>query len=358
MKRAIPFGFLLILGFSLAFDRWGGRLMDLGLEHTQGEVFRLFLSMGMVDGALFVGSLFIIQRGFPTRDRKPLATWVLAGYIALAALAGVELTATLFRTGWDLGAVMKIMDTHPEQIQRWIVPGWLPVPKLMWVARSPWMHLLNLAVIACILAPLLNRLDRQQREAERLEAEARRAREHALRAKLAPHFIFNTLNTLHAQIAQDPHQAQATTEKLAQVFRQVVQVSDAPTIALRQELSFVEAYLGIEQARLGERLHVRIEVPEELESIEIPPLSLQVLVENAVKHGIATSEQGGEIRIHASREDAMLILEVQDPGMGISKHQGTGTALDTLRQRLSNPEDLKLEPTPQGVCATLRWRIA
>lgn len=97
------------------------------------------------------------------------------------------------------------------------------------------------------------------------------AREQALSAKLAPHFLFNTLNTLHAQIEADPRGAQATTERLAALFRQVLEVSERPTVPLKQELAFVEAYLGLEQARLGDRLQVRIEVPEELEASEFRP---------------------------------------------------------------------------------------
>jgi LytS/YehU family sensor histidine kinase len=182
------------------------------------------------------------------------------------------------------------------------------------------------------------------------------AREQALSAKLAPHFIFNALNTLHAQIEQDPRGAQATTERLAQLFRQVISASDHLTIPLRQELAFVEAYLGIEQARLGERLRVVIEIPEELESAEVPPLSLQVLVENAVKHGVAPREQGGEVRIGVEKRAGFLHLWVEDPGSGISSEKGTGTALETLRQRLESPSDLEMGLVAGRHRVSFRWR--
>ncbi len=194
--------------------------------------------------------------------------------------------------------------------------------------------------------------------AKRTSFELLEARDQALRAKLAPHFIFNTLNTLHAQIERDPKGAQDTTEKLAHLFRQVVEVADRPTIPLREELSFVEAYLGIEKARFGERLRVRVEVPEELEAYEIPPLSLQVLVENAIKHGISRLESGGEVAITARQEPKGLRLEVTDPGGGTSSQSGTGTALETLRRRLARPEDLSLDPLEQGFRASLLWRSA
>lgn len=185
-----------------------------------------------------------------------------------------------------------------------------------------------------------------------------RAREEALRSKLAPHFIFNTLNTLHAQIEADPRGAQATTERLASLFRQVLDAAELPTVPLRDELRFVEAYLGIEQARLGERLRVRIEVPEELEACTVPPLSLQVLVENAVKHGVAPLERGGEIRIAARLEGRDLVVEVSDPGAGLGAPPGTGTALKTLRGRLAKAEDLRLEQVDGRTVASFRWRQA
>ena len=184
------------------------------------------------------------------------------------------------------------------------------------------------------------------------------AREQALRAKLAPHFIFNTLNTLHAQIEEDPRGAQATIERLAQLFRQVIDVSDQITIPLKQELAFVEAYLGIEQVRLGDRLRVSIQIPEELDTARVLPLSLQVLVENAIKHGVAPMERGGEIRIGAERTEGVLHLWVEDPGPGFSNHRGTGTALDTLRQRLERPSDLEMRMVDGKHRVGFRWRQA
>ena len=182
------------------------------------------------------------------------------------------------------------------------------------------------------------------------------AREQVLQAKLAPHFIFNTLNTLHAQIDQDPRAAQATTERLAELFRRVVEAANHPTIPLKQELAFVEAYLGIERARLGERLRVTVDVPEALEAAQVPPLSLQVLVENAVKHGVAPLEQGGEVRIGAEQKERVLHLWVEDPGPGVSALQGTGTALATLRQRLEKPEDLDMGLVEGRHRVGFRWR--
>ncbi|HJW72216.1 MAG TPA: histidine kinase [Geothrix sp.] len=196
--------------------------------------------------------------------------------------------------------------------------------------------------ITVLMALLFDRIERHRREAERQRLLAEESRDAALRTRLAPHFIFNALNTLHAQIDADPKGAQATTERLAELFRQLLEFSSQATIPLRRELAFIEAYLGIEQARLGDRLRVAIEIPEDLETAELPPLSLQVLVENAIKHGVAPLERGGEVRLGASRGQHALHVWVEDPGLGFSSQKGTGTALETLRQRLVRPEDLEM----------------
>ncbi|HEX9081850.1 MAG TPA: histidine kinase, partial [Holophagaceae bacterium] len=202
-------------------------------------------------------------------------------------------------------------------------------------------------------------------------------RDQVLRFRLAPHFLFNTLASLRAQMDSDPDGAKATADRLSQLFRELLKLSGADTIPLGRELGFVEAYLGIELARMGRRLHVRVEVPEALEQAVVPPLALQVLVENAVKHGVAPLEQGGEIRIGAELQPSLaqpapydlkafmsvlepkdLVVWVEDPGTGQSNHRGSGTALDSLRQRLAKPEDLTLERTASGFRVAFRWRQA
>lgn len=248
-----------------------------------------------------------------------------------------------FLAGWR-GTGMARTGTPP-------VPN--PFPQVPQAVQAVTWLLLTL-----ILARLLHHLERHRAEAERQRTLAKAAQGQALAARLAPHFIFNALNTLHAQIEVDPKGAQATTERLAEIFRQVMDVMAHPLVPLKQELAFVEAYLGIEQARLGRRLRVTIQIPEELEQAEVPPLSLQVLVENAIKHGVTPLEQGGEVRIGGAREGEWLRVWVEDPGPGISTARGTGTALETLRQRLERPGDLDMAFESGRHRVSFRWRQA
>jgi hypothetical protein len=276
-------------------------------------------------------------------------------WIGLWVTGGAHDAYEGFQAGYREGANMATQ----ERLERGEAPkAPMPPPPNPFPVMPPGIQLASWILFTLILAKLLDLMEQRGAEADRQRELAKEARSEALRGKLAPHFIFNALNTLHAQIEADPKGAEATTEKLAALFRQVLEVSDKATIPLRQELNFIEAYLGIEQARLGNRLRVSVEIPEELESSEIPPLSLQVLVENAIKHGVNPLEPGGEVRIGAQQREAFLHLWVEDPGPGFSVHRGTGTALETLRQRLEKPEDLEMGMVDGRHRVGFRWRQA
>ncbi len=212
-----------------------------------------------------------------------------------------------------------------------------------------------------VVGLVLDQVEKRRAAAERTARQLREARDAALRARLAPHFIFNALGTLQAQIEKDPAAAIDTADRLARLFRQALAAAGRPVVPLREELDFVEAYLGIERSRLGNRLRVKVDVPEELEEVEIPPLSLQVLVENAIQHGVAPREDGGEIVIRARRsapgENEGVVLSVENP-LAPSSRPGTGNGLETLRGRLANPGDLTVSSSGGLFHAEFWWSTA
>ncbi|MFN7949874.1 MAG: histidine kinase [Blastocatellia bacterium] len=138
----------------------------------------------------------------------------------------------------------------------------------------------------------------------------------ALRAQVNPHFLFNTLNTIADLIGSEPEQAEAMTERLAEVFRYVLARTEGALIAVREEFDFLRTYLEIEQARFGTRLQVEITVDPPAAALLIPPLLLQPLAENAIKHGLAPRLTGGWLRLRAIDEGARLRLLVEDDGLG------------------------------------------
>jgi signal transduction histidine kinase len=164
-----------------------------------------------------------------------------------------------------------------------------------------------------------------------------RAQMRALQAQINPHFLFNTLNVLASLIHSDPREAERVTEELAEIFRYALESTRLEWVTLDHELRFLESYLGIEKTRFSERLVYTIDVDERLRSSRIPPMILQPLVENAVKHGIGSKLEGGEIRITCMGDGNRLSLSVEDTGMGLqnaSRHSGAGIGLSNVRERL------------------------
>ena len=155
----------------------------------------------------------------------------------------------------------------------------------------------------------------QQSETRSLELDvlARDAQLTALRAQVNPHFLFNSLHSIASLIGSDQAGARRMCVLLADFLRDSVRVGGRDQIALSQELSLVRQYLSIEQIRFGDRLVVREEMPSRLEGALVPPLLLQPLVENAVKHGIAGLIAGGTVTVRAREEGGELVLTVENP---------------------------------------------
>ena len=158
----------------------------------------------------------------------------------------------------------------------------------------------------------------------------------ALQAQINPHFLFNSLNALYGTIPRNAEGARRTVLNLADMFRYFLQ-SDRPQIPLSEEVRIIRAYLEIEQLRLGERLHSSIDIDSDAGSVQIPALSIQPLVENAVRHGVASKPGPGSVRLQARRTRSGLEVQVTDSGPGFPPErdiEGTGVGLDNVRQRL------------------------
>ena len=170
--------------------------------------------------------------------------------------------------------------------------------------------------------------------AERARAEASDAQLAALQAQVNPHFLFNALNTIAALVRTDPRAAEATTENLAHVLRRTLDRTRKTECTLEDEVDFLRAWLAVERARYGDRLRVDFEVDPAAGALRIPPMTLQPLVENSLKHGIAGKLEGGRVTVRVRRQDGRLRMEVEDDGAGFTRDPGEGTGLANLRRRL------------------------
>lgn len=197
---------------------------------------------------------------------------------------------------------------------------------LMFVTRNG----LICAIVAVVVLRYFYVLDAWRKQVE-FSAEARFA---ALQARIRPHFLFNSLNSVAALISASPQQAEELIEDLSELFRAILRKRD-PWSRLADEIEYGKTYLRIEQLRLGERLHQRWTIPASCEDIKLPLLSLQPLLENAVHHGIELMPEGGTLNVNIKRQDKMLRIEVRNPVADNDfGESGNQIAQDNIRQRL------------------------
>ena len=169
----------------------------------------------------------------------------------------------------------------------------------------------------------------------RLETANRENQLGTLRSQLNPHFMFNALNGIRALVDEDPEQAKRAITQLSAILRNAMTTVRRRTVPLGEELDIVKAYLALEAMRFEERLQVSFDVDPELTRAPVPPMLLQTLVENAVKHGIAKLTKGGEVRISVHRGLNGLVMMVANSGTYVpGVVTGTGIGLSNTRKRL------------------------
>ncbi len=212
---------------------------------------------------------------------------------------------------------------------------------------------------------IFERLNRLQLEQLRLVANVKEAELRALKSQVNPHFLFNSLNSLRALIDEDAPRAREAVTRLANMLRYSLQSGQLETVPFEEELRIVEDYVALEQIRHENRLQVRWDITEEVRSrtLPVPPMLLQTLVENAVKYGIGTRREGGEIVIFARIEGAVLRIRVTNPGeldapvsasaarAGSSTGVGLRNASERLKLLFGDRASLALRSEPRG-CVT------
>jgi signal transduction histidine kinase len=209
----------------------------------------------------------------------------------------------------------------------------------------------------------------EKARAAAIEKQALQAQLQLLQAQIEPHMLFNTLANLQGLIAVDPARAQHMLDQFILYLRATLSSSRAEQTTLAQEFSLLEAYLGLMSVRMGSRLSYSLQLPEELRNTVIPPMLLQPLVENAIKHGLEPKMEGGRIEVCASAEAGVLKLAVADTGLGLDepntavnvqsgKPNSTHVGLDNIRERLlalygQRASLLLTANSPSGVLAQL-----
>jgi two-component system sensor histidine kinase AlgZ len=193
----------------------------------------------------------------------------------------------------------------------------------------------NVGISAIVSAVALRYFYVQHQWKSNIQAEAR-SRIQALQARIRPHFLFNSMNTIAALTRTDPVLAETAVEDLADLFR--ASLGQRERVPLSEELKFTRGYINIEQLRLGDRLKVDWEIDETVpESLEVPALVLQPLMENAIYHGIEPQTTGGTVSISISRNGDMVEFRITNPlptTLSSYKRTGNKMAQENIRQRL------------------------
>lgn len=308
--------------------------------------------------------------------------------------AAVERTIAL---GFVAMIVFGLFEQWPKRLPRWIARWVLQVAAVacamplatfaIWVLSTEpgappfWEEKLRFEGFAafCVLGVLfvpwlaLGALVRQKEaiahhqalafnlERSELERQAADARLHLLQAQVAPHFLFNTLANVQALVNAGSPQASDLLRSLIAYLRAAVPRLNESATTLGQELQLTQAYLELMHMRIPDRLQFALRADGDTHSLRCPPLTLLTLVENAVRHGIDPSEEGGRIDIDMHRRGERCVIRVSDTGVGLQQtSSGLGTGLSTLRERLNlffgGDAELRLSAVdPHGACSEIEF---
>ncbi|SHJ61665.1 Histidine kinase [Hymenobacter daecheongensis DSM 21074] len=307
-------------------------LDDLPLRFSWGLVV-LHLSISLLFTAtLWVGTLSIwgwLLRRYPAVGQTQRRLWLLAGasllYTAVATTALMALLHQLLPPYFSLA---------PRPLLTQILFNLIPGAGVLLLYES--LH-------------FFGQWELNVRRAEQLSRAGVQSQLEALQNQLDPHFLFNSLNTLSALIDDDNAPAQNFVEQLADVYRYVLLARDKATVPLREELAFVDTYVALQQTRFRTNLRVSRQIPPVLLDHRVAPLSVQLLVENALKHNVVSREHPLEISIAADAGTGYLRVQNARRPRAAGLGPGTGLGLQNTVHRyelLQAPHPVRIEPTP------------
>jgi signal transduction histidine kinase len=342
-----PRGLALLLGwrrlrFTLEFSAAIGLLIGIGWDSGMFSALMRVLALGLV--AMLVFGVF---EQWPPRLPRWIARWVLQ---VIAVALAMPVTTWLIYL-WSTPAGEPPFWHDKDRV------GGFAMLSIMGLLLAPWAALAALVRQKDALArhqALSFELERSE-----LERQALDARLHLLQAQVAPHFLFNTLANVQALVETgSPHAADLLNSLIAYLRAAVPRLQDtAPTLG--EELQLVRAYLELMHMRMPDRLQFDLQADDAALALSCPPMTLLTLVENAVRHGIDPSEEGGRIGIEVRRRDGRCHIRVCDTGIGLqATGSSLGTGLTTLRERLrlsfNGDAQLRISARhPAGVCAEL-----
>lgn len=278
-------------------------------------------------------SAWYLCRAFPLERNSP---WKIL-LVSMLSVVIISCLWTLLSWGW-----LNILE---QTFGVSLAP--LPLLQLFFIIFGVGIQLFLISLALGYLISTLERSKELDREAFEARLLAQNAELKALRMQINPHFLFNSLNSINALITTNTGLARSMTTTLADFFRKSLSYGARETISLQEELSLLKHYLDIEKIRFGKRLTVVQNIEQETLSDQVPPLLLQPLVENAIKHGISNSIDGGTISISTLKKQGRLFITIENPmDKDAPPMKGTGMGLKIVQKRLTtlygNNGDVKM----------------
>lgn len=340
--RALRFGrrqWLLVTGIVLLTACLSAGLHFTAYKHykEQAKSFSFVLSWQLAWWTPWIPLVPLIIRvaqAFPVEKQKWFRSLLIhASFCILFSLLHLTLYVTL---AWVVGG------------QTWMnvagktTGGYFPV--LQELLTTPFkvnfrLRLLIYAIIVLVSLTLdyYRRLQRRELDRTRLEKQLADAQLQALKMQLHPHFLFNTLNSVSALMYKDVNAAEEMIRKLTNFLHMTLESSGSQEVTLKKELDFLNYYLQIEQIRFQDRLAIDMKIDPSTLDARVPNLIMQPIVENAIRHGVATRAAHGHIEIRSRRQNGVIQLQVQDNGPGLDSQNGEireGVGLSNTRLRL------------------------
>lgn len=264
---------------------------------------------------------YALKRHWHTLRPQALVIRIIPAILVLAAAFMVTVTGRFFLS--DHYFFHRFTGTFPAYLQQ---SGWVPF--------MTGLRIMSIWVLAWHLYHYAQREIKTTRENARLQLMAKEAQLNNLSSQLNPHFFFNSLNNIKSLVLEDPQLARRAIDLLSELLRTSLYSRSGKLIPVSQELAMVKDYLELEKLRFEERLEVVFQVDEQLLPTLIPPLSIQTLVENAIKHGIDKSRLGGQIIISIYQTSTGINISVQNPGRLQQAPATPGLGIKNLEERL------------------------
>lgn len=283
-------------------------ILILVIEHAHAQILAKFFSSFIYATLIgFPTALILNWVGFHFTERFPRSIFVIFSAVLLfTATAGTFLGA----------AIIRVVGIIPQGFYAREVRSALPISLVITLLVG--LSITSYETLRHRLQDATLQLRTQQMEQERANKLLAEARLSSLESRIHPHFLFNTLNSISSLIPTDPKRAEDTVGKLASLLRFSISANRASLVPLEQELKIVRDYLEIESTRFGPRLRYEISVPENLSGLRVPPLAIQTVVENSIKHVASQRTSPVSIKISATQRENVCELTVTDDGPGFS----------------------------------------